>query len=158
MRANKIKLDYGGLIHVAGKQWFVTVDRYLHIVPSSDEDWDPGTLLHDYKHPSTWPENVFPITGFAYMDKHCKGHCDYLHQLMAQVIPCSFYGDGDSLPLERVTGIPKKQVFTHGYSTQVKKPNYHHVYEAKTGKNLAFHYGYDKHNVADAFSIVPCGF
>jgi len=48
MGTNKIKLDYGGFIHIVGKQWFKTVDGYLHVASSSDEDWDHGTLLlHD---------------------------------------------------------------------------------------------------------------
>ncbi len=36
--------------------------------------------------------------------------------------------------------------------------SYHHAYEDKSDKNLAFLYGYGKHNVADAFSMMPCGF
>jgi len=66
MGTNKIKLDYIGFIHVTGKQRFETVDRHLHVVPSSYEGWNLATLLHDYKHPSTWTENLYPITGNLY--------------------------------------------------------------------------------------------
>jgi len=158
MGDSKIKVDYGGFIQVSGKQKLQTVYELSHSIFPSDQGWNPGTLLHDCKHPSTWPENLFPINGFAYMDKNYNSYGDYLHQLLAEIMPCSFYGDGPPFNLENLIGLPKKQVFTHGYSTQLKKPNYHHAYEAKNDKNLAFHYGYDKHYVADAFSMIPCGF
>jgi len=158
MGDSKIKVDYGGFIQVSGKQKLQTVYELSHSIFPSDQGWNPG-ILHDYKHPSTWPENLFSITGFAYMDKNYNSYGDYLHQLLAEIMSCSFYGDGPPfLNLEKVIGLPKKQVFTHGYSTQLKKPNYHHAYEAKNDKNLAFHYGYGKHYVADAFSMMPCGF
>jgi len=118
-------LDYGGFIQVDGKQRFETLDRHLHVVPSSDEDWVFVSLLHDYKHPSTWPHNLFPITGFAYMDKSFNSYGDYLHQLMAQAIPCSFYGDGPPLSLDDIVATLKVQVLTHGHLTQVNKAKYH---------------------------------
>jgi len=87
MVAKKIKLDYCGFLHVAGKQWSKTVEGHPHLVPSSDQGWNPGALLPGYKQHSTWPESLFSVTGFAYMDKSFNSYGDYLHLLLAETIP-----------------------------------------------------------------------
>jgi len=51
VEANKTKLNYGGSIHVIGKQRVKKMDKLPHVVPSSDQDWDPDTLSIYHGHP-----------------------------------------------------------------------------------------------------------
>jgi len=109
MEAYKIKVDDRS-IHVGGKQRIETLEGYIipiqcrsglpyiemqpptdqeldelpHVVLTSDQDWDPATLDHEY--PPNWPEDIPPRLSDAYFDKSFDSHGNYLHWHVSQAI------------------------------------------------------------------------
>jgi len=98
------------------------LDELPHVVLTSDQDWDPATLDHEY--PPNWPEGIPPRLSGAYFDKSFDSHGNYLHWHVSQAISSLASSDEPPLSLDDAIDSLNVQLSAHGHLTQVKEPNY----------------------------------
>ncbi len=98
------------------------LDELPHVVLTSDQDWDPTTLDHEY--PAIWPEDIPPRLSDAYIDKSFDSHGNYLHWHVLLVIYSLVSRDEPPLSLDDAIDSLNVQLSAHGHVSQVKEPNY----------------------------------